>query len=99
MSALLDVASTRSLEEAWRDVTRAKKRLPSFLRLGLDEQSMETFERRRDQNLLELGRRLRNGGFKFSQLEPVFIPKPNGKERLICVPIIADRVVQRALLN
>ena len=99
MPALLDLAGTRFLETAWHEVTQTKKRLPSFYRVGLDGQSMQTFESRRDQGLAELGRRIRQKQFRFSLLEPVFVPKQNGKERLICVPIIADRIVQRALLN
>ena len=42
---------------------------------------------------------LRSGTFRFSALDPFFIPKPDGKFRVICVPTVTDRVVQRAILD
>src|SRR5262249_38461208 len=43
---------------------------------------------------------MRNGSYGFSPLRPVFIPKPNSeKERMICVPTVRDRLVQRAIIH
>ena len=39
------------------------------------------------------------GHYKFSNLRPVLLKKRNGKDRLICIPTVRDRVVQRAILN
>lgn len=54
----------------------------------------------------DLGRRLSHiseamkGGYEFSSLRGVVLPKKeSGKTRLICVPTVADRVVQRAILR
>jgi RNA-directed DNA polymerase len=43
---------------------------------------------------------LRDGTYGPSRLKAVFIPKPNSdKERLICIPTVRDRVVQRAVVD
>ncbi|WP_398494432.1 reverse transcriptase domain-containing protein [Variovorax sp.] len=48
---------------------------------------------------MRLSSQLRTGQFRFGSLQPFLIPKDNGKNRLICVPNVADRVVQRAILD
>jgi RNA-directed DNA polymerase len=40
-----------------------------------------------------------SGAFEFDSLRPHLIQKLNGKFRLICVPTVKDRLVQRALLD
>jgi len=53
-----------------------------------------------DANLSEVVRRLRRGDYGFSKLRAVLIPKPNSdKERLICIPVIQDRLVQRVICD
>jgi hypothetical protein len=43
---------------------------------------------------------LRDGTYGPSRLKAVFIPKPNSdKERMICIPTVRDRVVQRAIVD
>jgi hypothetical protein len=42
---------------------------------------------------------LHRKAFQFSDLRPHLIPKSSGKDRLICVPTVQDRIVQRGLLN
>ncbi len=43
---------------------------------------------------------LRSRSFNFSPLKPHFVPKPNStKDRLICVPTVRDRIVQRSALT
>lgn len=46
---------------------------------------------------LETIRRALLEGYQFSPLIALPFPKPNGKERIICVPTVADRLVQRAI--
>ena len=60
---------------------------------------MADFGRELETNLKQVSTHLRRGTFEFSPLQPHFIPKANGKNRLICVPTVRDRVVQRAILN
>jgi RNA-directed DNA polymerase len=50
--------------------------------------------------LTVLARNLRAGLYGPAPLRAVFIPKPNSdKERLICIPTIADRLVQRTIAS
>ena len=47
--------------------------------------------------LASVSNSLRTKQFQFSKLSPHFIKKANGKERVICIPTVKDRIVQRAL--
>ncbi|MBR0741495.1 hypothetical protein JQ581_31640 [Bradyrhizobium liaoningense] len=60
----------------------------------------EQFALRIDDRLASLAADLRFGRYRPSKLKPVFIPKPNSdKDRLICIPVIKDRIVQKAIVN
>lgn len=97
--ALEVVGSAVALRTAWRRVSRGRLSGPSAFRAGIDGESLESFGRSLETRLAQLSLALRSGTFAFSPLQPFFIPKPNGKKRLICVPTVADRVVQRAILD
>jgi RNA-directed DNA polymerase len=52
-----------------------------------------------DHNLAVLAQKLRQGHYGPLPLKAVFIPKPNSdKERMICIPTVCDRLVQRAMI-
>ncbi|QHP68922.1 hypothetical protein EI171_17595 [Bradyrhizobium sp. LCT2] len=69
-------------------------------RPGIDGITAEQFALRLDERLSILADALRTGKYHPSRLKPVFIPKPNSeKDRLICIPVIRDRVVQKAIVN
>jgi RNA-directed DNA polymerase len=60
----------------------------------------QQFAARLDSNLKFTADELRFGRYGPSRLRPVLIPKANSdKERLICIPTVRDRVVQRAVAN
>lgn len=99
VTALKAVSSESHLRAAWADVSRGGKNKPSYRREGLDGDSLLSFGERLESNLARISSEVRSGSFRFQSLQPVFIPKPNGKERLICIPAVRDRIVQRALLN
>lgn len=65
---------------------------------GVDGISLEDF-RRQSSLIGELHKKLISQQFVFSPLRPFLIPKANGKDRLICVPTVSDRIVQKALLS
>jgi RNA-directed DNA polymerase len=91
------IISKSALFQAWkssRDSTR------NAGRPGVDNVTALQFAAKLDPNLAEIARRLKLGEFRFSRLRPVFIPKPNSdKERMICVPIVRDRLVQRVIVQ
>jgi len=97
-SALLAVVRYPSLSRAWNFLyhhTRASSRNTR----GIDGISVNEVALDPKPELRRLAWELANGIFSFSPLRPHLIPKLNGKDRLICVPTIRDRIVQRALLD
>ncbi|MGO4760959.1 reverse transcriptase domain-containing protein [Cupriavidus sp. 2KB_3] len=97
-SAYYQVLSRESLDDTWQRLYRRTK--PSSRNTaGVDGISINDFERDAKANLSRLSKEIRQGFFKLSPLSPSLIPKPNGKDRLICVPTVRDRLVQRALLS
>jgi RNA-directed DNA polymerase len=62
---------------------------------GVDEQSIQQFERDRDANLYKLWNRLSSGSYFPPPVKAVEIPKPGGKGvRVLGVPTVADRIAQ-----
>lgn len=99
-SAIQDVASLRSLAKAWSGISGGKLKSPKALRRGLDGDSLIEFSTNLSSRISGISTALLAGTYSFSPLQPFFIPKPGStKERLICVPTVEDRVVQRAILN
>ncbi len=67
---------------------------------GVDNVTAAQFAARLDANLIQLARDLKEGKFGFSKLRAVFIPKPNSeKERIICIPTVRDRLIQRVIVS
>lgn len=99
-SSFLDVlARPSALRKAWQKISKGKLNKPGAARVGHDGQSLESFARRLEAEISVISRELRAGKYAFSKLDPYFIPKKDGKERVICVPTVADRLVQRAILD
>jgi RNA-directed DNA polymerase len=93
----IKIVSKSALFQAWkgsRDATRNSGRP------GVDNVSALQFAAKLDSNLAEIVCRLRQGKYGFSKLRPVFVPKPNSdKERMICVPTVRDRLIQRVIVQ
>lgn len=47
-------------------------------------------------NLRDLSERLRRGSYRASPVKRAYIPKPDGRQRPIGVPVLEDKIVQRA---
>lgn len=91
----IKILSKSRLREAWQ---RSRDSSPNAGRPGIDNVTALGFAANLDHNLTVLARRLRQGLYGPSPLRAVFIPKPNSdKERMICIPTITDRVVQRTI--
>ena len=82
-----------NLERAWKKV-RSNRGAG-----GIDRQTIASFERKKEQELLELQRLLREKRYRPHPLRRVYIPKANREQRPLGIPTIRDRVVQQALLN
>lgn len=97
---LATVASIPFMAEAWRRLySQARKR--SRDGFGVDGESINDFTLRERQNLAILSEQVRTGKYEFSLLTPHVVakPKPRGGHRIICVPTVRDRIVQRALVE
>ncbi len=93
----IHLLNKKTLFAAWSG-SRDAKRTPGTA--GFDKQSAASFAAELDNNLNKISNDLRAGRFGFGPLRPKLIPKGNqGKFRLICVPSVRDRLVQRAIAD
>lgn len=81
------------LRDAWEDVRQ------SSLEDGKLGGSAKHFERHLDNNLARLERALAGGWYWPKELQVVRIPKEDGTTRILHVPAVVDRVVERTILN
>ena len=67
---------------------------------GVDRVSIRRFARHWEENLRRLRDQVRSGRYKPARLRRIAVPKHRGGgERLLSIPTVADRVLQRAVLN
>jgi group II intron reverse transcriptase/maturase len=93
----LKILSKTNLFQAWNESRDSTTDAGSA---GIDNESAKQFAANSDAHLDEVSKRLHDGTYGFSRLRPVFIEKPNSnKERVICIPTVRDRIVQRAIVN
>ncbi len=93
----IKILSKANLLQAWSFSRDCTTRAGSA---GVDNETAKQFAANLDSNLNEIKKRLHEGSYGFSRLRPVFIQKPGTtKERVICVPTVRDRIVQRAIMN
>jgi len=75
----------------WEAYKRVKKRKGSA---GVDEQSIETFEKDLKNNLYKLWNRLSSGSYFPPPVLRVEIPKKDGSSRPLGIPTVSDRIAQ-----
>src|SRR5437879_2056151 len=63
---------------------------------GVDGITWRQYGENLDANLQELSGRLARGAYRASPVQRVYIPKPDGRQRPIGVPVLEDKIVQRA---
>jgi RNA-directed DNA polymerase len=80
--------SKRAVFEAYRRVKANRGAA------GVDEQSLQEFERDLKGNLYKLWNRLSSGSYFPPPVRAVEIPKRDGSPRLLGVPTVADRIAQ-----
>lgn len=61
---------------------------------GVDNQSMQDFERNLKSNLYKLWNRMSSGSYFPPPVKAVAIPKKTGGERILGVPTVSDRIAQ-----
>jgi RNA-directed DNA polymerase len=66
---------------------------------GIDNVSMQEFEKNLKDNLYKLWNRMSSGSYFPPPVKPIAIPKKNGGERLLGIPTIADRIAQTVVTS
>lgn len=85
---------------AWPNLTDAWERVAENRGApGTDRVSVARFARNWEAHLRTLDELVRNGHYRPGRLRRIAIPKKSGGQRLLTIPTVADRVLQRALLN
>jgi RNA-directed DNA polymerase len=78
-------------EEVWRAYKLVKANKGAA---GVDDQSIEDFERRLGDNLFKIWNRMSSGSYHPPPVRTVEIPKKNGGKRVLGIPTVGDRVAQ-----
>ena len=82
--------------EVWEAYKRVKANHGAA---GVDEQSIADFERNLKGNLYKIWNRLSSGSYFPPPVRTVKIPKANGGERTLRIPMVSDRIAQMVLKN
>ena len=64
---------------------------------GIDQVSCESYGGELDRNIADLVKRLRENRYRANDIRRVWIPKPDGRERPLGIPVLEDRIVQRGV--
>jgi group II intron reverse transcriptase/maturase len=85
------VYDPRRLRTAWRQVKQ------NAGAAGIDQMTVEAFERRKDELLAVIHEKLKAGNYRFKPARRVLIPKEgSAKMRKLGIPVIMDRVVSQS---
>jgi Reverse transcriptase (RNA-dependent DNA polymerase) len=83
-----------SKKEVWEAYKRVKANKGAA---GVDEQSIEGFEKRLKKNLYKIWNRMSSGSYFPPPVRTVKIPKKNGGERRLGIPTVSDRIAQQVV--
>jgi len=80
--------------EVWEAYKRVKANKGAA---GVDEQTIEDFEKKLKKNLFKIWNRMSSGSYFPPPVRTVKIPKDNGGERKLGIPTVADRIAQQVV--
>ncbi len=102
-------AAQRNREEQfvslWHHVYDIGRLRTSFLKLkrntasGIDKMTWKEYGRNLENNLEDLSKRLRQGSYRAKAVKRVFIPKVDGRQRPIGIPVLEDKIVQKSMVE
>ena len=93
MELIEKILSEENLQKAIRKVKK-NKGAP-----GVDKMTVQEVEEWFNQYKEDLISKILNKQYKPMPVKRVYIPKPNGKQRPLCIPTVVDRVIQQAMLQ
>jgi len=89
----------------WHHVYHVDRLREAYLALkrgsapGVDGETWRSYGERLEENLRDLSGRLRRGAYRAKPVRRVYIPKGDGGQRPIGVPVLEDKIVQRATVE
>lgn len=66
---------------------------------GVDNQTWQEYGENLEDNLRTLSDRLQRGAYRAKPVKRVYIPKGDGRDRPIGIPVLEDKIVQRATVS
>src|SRR5229473_6184300 len=78
---------------------RAYFRLKKEAAPGVDGETWRHYGEKLEENLQGLSDRLKRGAYRAKPVRRVFIPKADGRQRPLGVPVLEDKIVQRAAVE
>jgi len=66
---------------------------------GVDGETWRHYREDLESNLQDLSERLKRGAYRAKPVRRVFIPKSDGRQRPLGVPVLEDKIVQRAVVE
>src|SRR6266403_1918833 len=66
---------------------------------GIDGVTYEQYETNAAENIRQLHQRLKEGKYRAQPLRRVYIPKEDGKQRPISIPVLEDKLVQKVTVE
>ncbi len=93
---------TLRLTTLWHHVYDVARLEESFYALkrnaapGVDGQTWDAYERDLEFYLQDLSSRLKRGAYRARPVKRVWIPKADGRQRPIGIPVLEDKIVQRS---
>jgi group II intron reverse transcriptase/maturase len=66
---------------------------------GIDGETWGHYGENLEENLVDLSQRLQTGGYRAKPVRRVYIPKADGRKRPIGIPVLEDKIVQRATVE
>ena len=66
---------------------------------GSTSVTYEPYETNVEEKIRQLHRRLKEGKYQAQPLRRVYVPKEDGKQRPISIPVLEDKIVQKALVD
>ena len=77
----------------------AFRRLRKDASAGIDGVTYAQYETNAGENIRQLHRRLKEGKHRAQPLRRVYIPKEDGKQRPISIPVLEDKLVQKVVVD
>jgi group II intron reverse transcriptase/maturase len=89
----------------WHHVYNVERLREAYLGLkrtsapGIDGETWRAYGAELEKNLQDLSERLKRGSYRAKPVRRVYIPKADGRQRPIGVPVLEDKIVQRSTVE